>query len=469
MRIADLPLSVKLPGITGVILLAFLLVLILYTVVIREILERQEGLMEGEVLTRQHALEMHINLLQARRAEKDFLWRKDPVLVKQVEQRIREAAVHAETVARLLPATDPSLPGGDPRQALAALERYRESFAALAQGWESRGLDQDSGLQERFRSSARRLERMLPHLSKGPYGRAADATALENLYLRMRRAEKDYLLRQKEEYASQTLEYATTLSERIAAAVLPDSQSRELNQAITTYRESFAALVAADAELDRLTSAMRQAARSVEPMIETLATAATARAAAATGRVRTFGEESALVIVLFGLAVMLAVGVVTALVARNVGRAARALEWYGKGVAAGDLERPPPPNGGDELGQLAGVLVEMAARMRVLGVLTEHMAVIAVLLGRGAVPDRLEGEYPPEFQKISRGLNALIQRLQELRHIAGHLHRINEGEVPPPLEGEYVGEVRAIVESLNGIIAKLEGIGGLPPGPPPAS
>lgn len=158
MRLSDIPIKRKLPFTIGVGLFLFCGVVLLYTLTLSKTIASYEHLQGHEMAIRWQASRMASQILQARREEKDFLARKDPVHALGVADHIAQALESAREVRRLAPNTERSREILEQLILTEYLEKYATLFQSIADGWQERGLDHQSGLQGRFRAAAHDLE-----------------------------------------------------------------------------------------------------------------------------------------------------------------------------------------------------------------------------------------------------------------------------------------------------------------------
>ncbi|MBF0311167.1 MAG: hypothetical protein HQL56_16755, partial [Magnetococcales bacterium] len=180
MRLADVPIRVKLSLTIAVSLLTFIGVVWFYTFILSECLANNQTLLQREIRLQSLGQEMNIHLLTARRAEKDYLNRLDPAQPEQLRAAVGEL-LHRNT--ELL-----ALARQSERENLVArattieegMQRYLEAFKRVVEAQEEIGLTPETGHQGRFRQAAHDLEDMLAPLRwEGIHGEVAELLMLE--------------------------------------------------------------------------------------------------------------------------------------------------------------------------------------------------------------------------------------------------------------------------------------------------
>ncbi|MEO5377689.1 MAG: methyl-accepting chemotaxis protein [Magnetococcus sp. DMHC-6] len=199
--------------------------------------QEYQMLLNHAVAIKDHAKNMGITMLESRRAEKDFLLRKDPKYVNLVNESVTK--IHAEaqsidTIGKSINDSFGTMLQGDVKEINAAIEEYLTSFQNVAKSLEIKGLNAESGLQGTFRNSAHGLEKELNNF---------DTANLTIIALQLRRAEKDYRLRGDNKYVDKhralSAEFKTTLQETTLSNDLKD----QLLKAFEPYEQTFAKTV----------------------------------------------------------------------------------------------------------------------------------------------------------------------------------------------------------------------------------
>lgn len=464
MRLDDIPIRLKLPFTIGIGLFLFGGVVLLYTLILRQTILDYEHLRTHELQIHSIAQTVTIEVLQARRAEKDFMSRRDPALLTQLDQRIAQAEQAAHAMQRL--STGSAIEEEVARRMvlLDHLARYRELMKAIGADWQNKGLTHLDGIQGRFRQAARSLEEGMQRLERGANTPEETVNRLSAMvdYLSMRRMEKDYLLRLDEEYAADVEKFAAGLSERLRRAVRAGEERERLEGLLQEYRSTFRAMVNLDREIDEKMNRLREEIRQVEPLAEEIDSMAARLAVQGAAVTRRSAEQTAVGIFIVSLTTILLCGWLTLRMVRRLVRAISALSLFAREVANGNLDATTTLVCRDETGHLAEVMRAMVQRMRAIRLIADRMVVILALIGRGAVPDPLEVEFHGDFKKITDALNDLIARLGAIRQIASRMDRISRGEIPEKLDGEFHGDFKRLHEAMNLIIDQLREIGGLP-------
>ena len=241
-------------------------------------------------------LEFNGQLLQMRRNEKDFFQRKTK------DELDKHKLNYDKAVEALRKARDSSVLTDDETKTLEALaktvEQYRKSFLAAAETQVALGLDENSGLQGTLRTHAHDAEDIV--FNQG-------AKDLEVDLLTLRRHEKDFILRGREEYVTRFATQMVETNQLVAGAKLDATTRQRISEQLAGYDKAFREFAAGTFAVNKAVAAARAAAQTAEEPIPTLVNDAnTRRAAAAILSMRTLTISAAVLIAaLAGLAMLL--------------------------------------------------------------------------------------------------------------------------------------------------------------------
>jgi len=309
------------------------------------------------------AREVHIELLQARRHEKDFLlrWKEQGIdkameYVREHGDAIKRLRARAEEIRVKIRDVAPK-PREDVSKRLDELEElttaYSKGFLAVVDLEKLHG-HHDQGIVGEFRSRAHEVE---DALESGPG--LSDARIL---LLELRRHEKDYLLRGGSEYVSKVQDVVTRLVDEIRAT--PSLASApEIEDALGSYRDAFERLVEVDDMVSTRIESFRGEAHSIEESAKMLAAEGrmvgqqqVGEAQQASSRVRWFIVGAVMVILLCGV-------VLSYILARSITVPIGLLTVVAQRIGAGELRAKAPVVSGDEVGCLAETFNEMTGRL----------------------------------------------------------------------------------------------------------
>ncbi|MBC7499568.1 MAG: hypothetical protein H7315_03585, partial [Herminiimonas sp.] len=170
----------------------------------------------------------HTQMLQLRRNEKDFLDRKTTAELD------KHAANYEKTLAVLARARANPEAGSDDVAVLDNLNRktedYRKAFLEAAKQQTLLGFDENSGLQGTLRKSVHELESVVQKMG--------DVDA-EVRVLSFRRHEKDFILRERDEYVTKFDTVMKEFKERLATGKFDAASQQRIGALLTTYNTAF--------------------------------------------------------------------------------------------------------------------------------------------------------------------------------------------------------------------------------------
>ncbi|WP_022719822.1 methyl-accepting chemotaxis protein, partial [Rhodopseudomonas sp. B29] len=205
---------------------------------------------------------LQIALLEQRRAEKNFLLRKDEQYLAQFKQSGKTAADNLTEMFRLIdPATEQDL-ATRLKAIQAGSDSYAKQFSDLAAEQIKLGLKEDLGLEGSLRKSVREIETALKPL---------DAPQLTADLLMMRRHEKDFMLRRNPKYGDDMKSRAAEFSKQLAAADLPEAAKVDITQKLRSYQRDFFAWTEGALAIEQAEKAMVVTFRTLQPQLDELA------------------------------------------------------------------------------------------------------------------------------------------------------------------------------------------------------
>jgi len=294
------------------------------------------------------ALKLQVDLLDARRLEKDFLLRRELDYVT----RHGEVSKAIESCLSLLRESAQAL--GKSELAMQATSitdvfgSYKKHFAAIVSGQKELGLNQSLGLDGALRASIEAIEKKLNDF---------DDPRIEVAMLMMRRHELDFMLNHDPRYGEAMKKGAVEFERSLASAPFPPAVKQDLAQKLHAYQRDFFAWMDAATVLAKEQKATLEAYETIEPMIEAVLKAVErirddAEAAYTTNRTNVSLQA--------GLAIPLIIGCVVilgAMVARSISRPIVAMTEAMTELANGNVQIVPPGLGRrDEVGAMASAV-----------------------------------------------------------------------------------------------------------------
>jgi methyl-accepting chemotaxis protein len=167
---------------------------------------------------------IQVLMLQLRRAEKDFLLRKDIKYLASFDTTVNKIKPLVTELEHEL--IDMDIPKGKTTAIGLNIEKYRTKFKELVDESVIKGLDKESGNYGKLRKATHELEEVLS---------SGNNLQAQVYLLTLRRHEKDFMLRNDEKYLGRLIDDAQQLG-----GLLTGTQSKQL---LATYLSEFQSLV----------------------------------------------------------------------------------------------------------------------------------------------------------------------------------------------------------------------------------
>ena len=290
------------------------------------------------------ALESEVQMLQARRREKDFLARLDPKLAVAVQEVVTANNEILDEIA----AADPYF-AGKAAQARELFSKYGASFAQVVEELEAMGLSEEDGLKGSLRRAIHKVEGLIDE---------QDSDILKAAMLMLRRREKDFMLRGDITYLDKfEADMATMVTQvKQSPTVTGDLQSNML-ELLARYQEGFESYVAQFQAVEQGKQVFEDNVHDLEPVIEGLAADANDKRVEAVDRIQAL---TLAIEVVAGIVIMVAI----ILVIRSILGPLRRLQGYARDVAEGKCEEWDASGFSGELAALHGDITSMVAHLQ---------------------------------------------------------------------------------------------------------
>jgi methyl-accepting chemotaxis protein len=202
---------------------------------------------------------IEIELLGARRAEKDFLLRNDPKKAESQAEISKSAVADTDALRGKIIAVGKQDLARQIETMSTSLRQYQSHFDAVVEQKLRLGLDEKSGLEGRLRTSVHDIETRIDQLHE---------STLVVTMLMMRRHEKDFMLRRDAKYGGDMKQRALEFEAGIANANIPEAAKTELKQKLADYQRDFFAWMESALKLASELKVTSESFSVVEPVID---------------------------------------------------------------------------------------------------------------------------------------------------------------------------------------------------------
>ncbi len=438
----NIRLSLKLAIGFGLIMLLLGLGMATYHVAVKSAINNFGNLMKTEIAISNHAAEIENLMLQCRRNEKDFLLHLDKKYLEPYDKNIADLIKEAQSLSDIAKQAANEKMSGMAEKIIEYAKDYAKAFKELSADWEIRGLNHNSGLQGKFRAVIHGIEEKI--------GKYEDQKA-QSLMLMIRRHEKDYLLRENEEYIRATHTAVENLFRHFKESDGLKKYVSDVEKELSAYKDAFDKLTDQDKKISVLTENMRQAVHKIEPLTEDIHKQAGDAADLKTADTNRMANLYTIWAIIIGLAAI-AFGVIIAyFITRSITRPVLSLVQSANQIAGGDLSQEIHIRQKDEIGELADSFRNMQKTIR--SVMDEtNILIQAVRDGRLQTRGNATS-FAGTWQELVHGINSLIEAfVAPITITASYIERISKGDIPEKITDEYRGDFSHIRNNLNALI-----------------
>jgi methyl-accepting chemotaxis protein len=298
---------------------------------------------------------VYVQLLELRRAEKDFLLRNDMAYAKRHGELTEAVRATFAPLKQQFVAQGQSELVGLVDRIVAGFDTYTKHFANLVAAKVQLGLNENAGLEGALRGSVHAIESVLTK---------ADNAAATAAMLMMRRHEKDFMLRRNAKYGEAMKKAAADFTAVIGGAELTPAAKDDILKKLAAYQRDFSAYMAGTDVVLREQKALSATFANIEPAIEALVQGADRLSDAARRNSQAARSETDQRMLLALLVISLAVSVIAFFIARGIIRPIHGLVAELKKVAEGEFNVSLPwVDRSDEIGQISRALMTMVQKV----------------------------------------------------------------------------------------------------------
>lgn len=441
-------------------------------------LAAMDGFLDRDNRVAELSLDSKVAMGQARRYEKEFLLKVGDFGYEETKSRYTtlvrtRLATLRENMAVIRSLTDSPDTAQQTRTIEEIAGRYEAGFLEVVKLYGRRGRV-DTGTEGQLRARAQAIEELL---------RQGGPERLMSDLLTLRRAEKDFILRDSSRYADAFEAFAERYKKDVARTGLPAQRKNELQQLGEQYLGLFRAYVALAARIDAGSQAYLEEVLRIEPLLEQLQVH-TAQAATTTRHtLHRLNTVTTWTVVIVNLIAILLGLLVATFIIRNLNRSVGSCVDFAGRLAGGDwTAQLPPVAGHNEFGRLARAMNQMAESIessRVLLKLTQNQLVAAarqagmaeiannVLHNVGNVLNSVNVSASLVNSKIrnskAAGLAKAVQLMnQHAADLGDFLTHDEKGKVLPgylnKLVAALAAEQRSIIEELGSLTKSVDHI-----------
>ncbi|MCZ7382974.1 MAG: hypothetical protein O8C64_15565 [Candidatus Methanoperedens sp.] len=256
VSIKDMSLSKKLLGGFGLVSILLIIVAVISITTLGTIEQENNKVIGNTIAMKEKGLTMDVDMLSARRNEKDFFARHDLIYVDNVKAFVANVTKDAQAIQALdVPREEKDRAG----KIITDIAGYDKAFLETVELYKTKGLDENSGLQLDMRNAV--------HAVEGDITKQNNDQLMADM-LTLRRNEKDYQLRGDATYQTTLHDNEKILVNHLAASKLPQNVKNDINAKLIVYTASFDKIVAIDAGITSKTAEFTTYVHAIEPQID---------------------------------------------------------------------------------------------------------------------------------------------------------------------------------------------------------
>lgn len=244
----------KLIGAFGLVTILLVTVSVLSILTMDSMDRGEKNLIGNEFSMEKKALEINVNMLEARRSEKDFLARMDPTYVDKVMIATAAIKKDAEEIKKL---DVPQERKDNADKIILLAGEYEKLFLDVVGLYKIKGLDDNSGLQNQQIVAARDVENVL---------KTQDDYMLRVDLLELRRYEKNYVIRKDEASIKAFHDTVIVFKNDISASELSQNVKDDVNAKLLVYSSIFDKIEAINKEMASKENEFRDKVHQIEPL-----------------------------------------------------------------------------------------------------------------------------------------------------------------------------------------------------------
>jgi len=305
----------------------------------------------------EHAMNVEIYMLQARRSEKDFLMRFDKKYAGLVNEAVDKVLDNAQQLAEHEEIIGDAEGVQNANDMAEDAKEYRKAFTRVYDAHVLQGLDEESGLRGEMREAVHKVE--------ADFDELGDKTALVSV-LMLRRHEKDFMLRKDEKYLEKFAAEMATLKRHVGMLGLSKSVNDDIIANLNTYEDKFKAYAEAEATITAEIAVMRDVVHKIEPLSEKVADASEVLVTEASTKAQEDATAKSRLAILVSAIAFLVGGVLGMVLSRAIIRPLSEINRIAEAVSNGDLNVKSTVVSKDDMGQLASAINKMVDNLNVM-------------------------------------------------------------------------------------------------------
>lgn len=298
--------------------------------------------------------QIEVLFLRARRAEKDFLLRKDPKYLSRHAKIVEQTFTEIDRLENGVSNAQDWQETPNVAELRQAVQQYQSSFTQLSDLKTALGLTPDQGLEGKLRSAVHGIEESL---------KAFDAPALQVKMLMMRRHEKDFIMRVNQKYVDRLAARANEFR-AFPGTFFPTFKHRnDILTLLGAYETAFQEFAKATFEETQTRKAVSASFAQAEPLFAAIKSAVETHQ---TTSLKQANQSAQLALIASVLLILMATALITFHALRLTRKITKPLQETAEAIeelSTGNLDATPPQADFSEIEKIASAFHVFRQRM----------------------------------------------------------------------------------------------------------
>lgn len=307
-------------------------------------------------------------------------------------------------------------------------DSIKKHFSMLEKNIYQRGLNEESGLEGKFRHSVHKVEELIKPLNNDKM--------LVNM-LMARRSEKDFIMRRKLKYIDRVENSINNLIDNAQNQIDNNELKSIIIKNSQTYLDLFESLSYIYNNIDFHKSKLNEFELSVQTNLNLIIN----KKAKQAKRI----QNILILTFIFSILIGIIISVITA---RGISKPVKILRDSADKIANGDFTEEIKITNTDEIGDLQRVFISVRNNIKKL---TEELEKINSAAQNGQLKVRGEAElFKGDYKKIINGFNNTLDNIiNPVNLTSEYLDHISNGILPEKIKNDFNGDFHKIINNLN--------------------
>ncbi len=412
----------------------------------------------------ENAYDISINMLQARRSEKDFLLRKKLKYAERVKRVVSKAQEEINLIRKVKEDVNDMKGAEEAENLLKLSETYLKSFLQVVDITTKKGLTPKTGIYGKLRTSANEVEDLISSISLEDYG----LDRMFEEYLQLRRNEKNYFLQGRDLYLKKIEKILIKMIAAFSKTDLYEEEKQDMINALKFYGEQIKVFASIHKKQKASIEEMRDAVHKMTPILEDFLSHTSEQMNNKVIANSNYSEESITIIATVSLIAIIAGILLSFMIGLQILTPVRKIETLAKDLSEGegDLTVRLQMNSRDEIGKTAQYIDLFMDKLNrtISGIIKETQNVYHASNKTSTISRKLSANAVKEKKNLDDVIFSMEEMSVSVKQIAGNANsvssRINDIAEKSDAIGEGMENLSKLAENVSeevdGTLAAME-------------